>query len=281
MKNFKKTVLLITVLFTFNLSAQEAFEVRKTGKGQPVLLFPGFTCTGDVWQEIENELAEKYELHIFTFAGFGGVEPVEFPWLPKIKTGIENYVQDNNLQNAVIIGHSLGGSLGLWLTSENPETFSKIIVVDALPAMGALLIPDYKSENIIYNSPYNEELLRMEEEEFATMARQMASSMTTDREKQSQLSKWIAAADRKTYVYGYTDLLKLDLREELSEIQIPVSILAATQPYGKETAEKNYRRQYEKLGSYTLDFAENSGHFIMYDQPEWFLEMIKFELEVR
>lgn len=279
MKTLKIVAVVILFLMSFSLPAQEAFEVEKIGKGQPVLLFPGFASTGEVWQGIKNDLSHNYECHIFTFAGFGDVAPIDFPWLSKVRAGIEDYVQHNDLQNAVLIGHSLGGTLGLWMASRQPENYSRIIVVDALPAMGALMIPDYESENIVYDSPYNQRLLEMNEEEFRTMALQMVASMSLNKEKHSKLAAWMTETDRKTFVYGFTDLLKLDLREDLSRIMVPVSILAATQPYGKETAEMNYIEQYKNLDSYTLRFAENSGHYIMYDQPEWFLKEIKSELE--
>src|SRR5690606_31044212 len=132
---------------------------------------------------------------------------------------------------------------------------------------------------IVYDTPYNNQLLGMSDADFAAMAVQMATGMAVDVDKQNLLKKWIVETDRKTYVYGYTDLLKLDLREDLAKITTPVAILGATQPCGKETAQKNYRDQYKNLASYTLDFGENSGHFIMFDQPEWFLAKLKAELK--
>jgi pimeloyl-ACP methyl ester carboxylesterase len=81
-------------------------------------------------------------------------------------------------------------------------------------------------------------------------------------------------SDRKTYVNGYTDLLKLDLRDELDNINVPVVILAATHP-NKEMMQKNYDKQYRNLKNYEIFYAENSAHFIMYDRPEWFLTQIK------
>ena len=74
-------------------------------------------------------------------------------------------------------------------------------------------------------------------------------------------------------------LLKLDLREDLSKIKVPVTILAATHPYGKEMAQKTYEEQFKNLSGYDLRFAEGAAHFIMYDQPEWFMTQIKEQLK--
>lgn len=280
MKTIKIFISLVLFILTTAVSAQE-FKVTVTGKGKPVLLFPGFANTGEVYKGIVTDLSKHYEVHTFTFAGFGQVPPIPFPWLPKIKDALSAYVKTNHLKKPVIIGHSLGGVLGLWLVSDEPKTFSKLIVVDALPAMGALMMPDYKSENIVYDNPYNKQTLEMADQDFKKMVEQMAKAMTTNKAAQQQLTDWMVMCDRKTYVYGYTDLLKLDLRDKLSNLVIPVSIMAAAQPYGKEVAEANYRKQYKNLKNYTLNFAENSGHFIMYDQPEWFLKSIKSELNIK
>ena len=158
------------------------------------------------------------------------------------------------------------------------HNYGKIIVVDALPSTGALMMPNFKSEYIVYDNPYNTQLLNMEEEAFEKMASQMAQGMTLNVSKREQIKKWIQQADRNTYVYGYTDLLKLDLRDVISNIKAPVTILAATEPYGEETVKKTYQEQYTNLEDFTIKFAAESAHFIMFDQPEWLLREIKSAL---
>ncbi len=275
MKTLGKVFLFMLLSVGLSLSAQiKSFEVTIEGCGQPVLLFPGFACTGDVWENTVAELSKEYQCHIFTFAGFGDVPAIEKPWLPKIKDDIVKYVSDHKLENAIIIGHSLGGALGLWLASEDNNTYSKLIVVDALPSTGALMMPNFKSENMVYESPWNKQMLEMDAAGFDAMATQMSSGMTLNTEKQKQIKGWILQSDRETYVYGYTDLLKLDLREDIANIKTPVTILAATYPYGIEMAKSTYEGQYKKLGSYEIEYAEESAHFIMYDKPEWFLDKI-------
>jgi len=180
-----------------------------------------------------------------------------------VKADVESYISENTLKESIVIGHSMGGILGLSIASEYPELLSKLIIVDALPAMGAMMMPNYDSESIVYDNSYNQQIPNMDEQVFRSMATEMAVSMSKNNEKHQQLIDWIMEADRDTYVYGCTDLLKLDLRGDLSKNEIPVIILGATEPYGKETAEKNYREQYKNLNNYSLRFAEGSGHFIM------------------
>ena len=79
--------------------------------------------------------------------------------------------------------------------------------------------------------------------------------------------------DRKTYVYGYTDLLKLDLREDLKLIQAKTLILGATFPT-KEVAKATFEKQYALLNNKQIKMAPDSKHFIMFDQPEWFYEQV-------
>ncbi|WP_245232988.1 alpha/beta fold hydrolase [Maribacter forsetii] len=279
MKTIKKSLFGLLILSALSTTAQgNPFEVKVTGEGNPILLFPGFACTGEVWDATVVELSKEYECHVFTFAGFGNVAAIEKPWLPKIKEGVVSYISENKLENPVLLGHSLGGALALWMAAE-ANSYKELIIVDALPSTGALMMPDFKSEYMVYDSPYNKQLLVMNDTDFETKVIQMASGMTKEKSNQEIIKNWMIQADKGTYVYGYTDLLKLDLREDLSKINSPVTILAATEPYGLEMAKSTYGLQYKALAAYTIEFANGSSHFIMYDQPQWFIENLKNALK--
>jgi pimeloyl-ACP methyl ester carboxylesterase len=269
-KAFIICFLLISVL---TAKSQSAFQVVVSGKGQPILLFPGFGCTGEVWEHTVTELSKTHQCHVFTFAGFGNVPPIEGQWLAKIKDGVIAYVKEKKLKKPILLGHSLGGTLSLWLASVEPDMFTKIIAVDALPASAALMIPNYKGEPIAYNNPQSKMMLEMDSSSFAAMNAQTVPYMCKNAEKQKVLIDWMNKADRKTYVYGYVDMLNLDLREAIAKITIPVIVLGDANP-DKATVEITYKAQYEKLPSVVIHYAEISAHFVMYDQPNWFLEKL-------
>ena len=262
---------LLTSVLTAN--SQSAFKVVVSGKGQPILLFPGFGCTGEVWNDAVAELSKTHQCHVFTFAGFGNVPPIEGQWLAKIKDGIIAYVREKKINKPILLGHSLGGTLSLWLASVEPDMFSKIIAIDALPASAALMIPNYKGEPIAYNNPQSKMMLEMDSASFAAMNAQNVPYMCKNAEKQKVVIDWMNKADRKTYVHGYIDMLNLDLREEIAKIKIPVIVLGAANP-DRATVEKTYKAQYVKLPSVVIHYAENSAHFVMYDQPNWLMDKL-------
>jgi pimeloyl-ACP methyl ester carboxylesterase len=273
----KKIYFLFAMLLSLAVQAQQndqPIHVKVSGSGAPILLIPGFTVPGESWDATVSQLEKNYECHVLTLAGFGGKRPIDFPWLPKINTSIENYIQENRLNNLTVIGHSLGGTIATWLASRENNGISKLILVDALPAAGALMIPNFDPENLAYESPYNDQLLSMNEVEFEKMAQGMAQGMSVHPETQERIKDWILLADRETYVYGYTDYLKLDMREALKNISVPVTVIAANKPYGKEMAAQTYKNQYANLAQYDLMMADNAAHFVMFDQPEWFMQQI-------
>lgn len=276
MQTLRKFIIASCLFITFSTIAQEkSFQVEVTGKGNPILLFPGFSCTGDVWNETVKELSKTNECHIFTFAGFGNVPAIETPWLETIKTDLQKYVARKKLNKPTIIGHSMGGSLALWLASEKPNTYKELIIVDGLPSIGALMIPNFSPEKISYDNPFSKQQLEMDETAFKQMANQMASGMVFNKEKQKDIVSWMLQADRKTYVYGYIDLMKLDLRESIKSIKIPVTIMAAISMYPKPQVEKLYTEQYQKLENKEIIYVDKSAHFIMFDKPEWFQKQIQ------
>jgi len=274
MKTITTTIALL-VLFSLSVSAGlQSIKVEVKGKGKPVLLLAGFTCTGDVWDETVSEISETNECHIVTYAGFGDVLALDTLWLQTIKQDLDIYIAHNRFEDLSIIGHSMGGTLALWLASEKKYDIKNMLIIDALPCMGALMIPNYSSEKITYNTPYTKNLLSMSESDFSGMAMNFAKFMCKSISNHEQIASWIIKSDRKTYVHGYVDLLKVDLRKSLSEIDTPVRILAAANP-SKSMVENTYNEQYALLENKEVIYIEDSAHFIMYDKYDVYIENVK------
>lgn len=195
------------------------------------------------------------------------------PWYNTIKEELVSYIKNNELKNIQIVGHSMGGNLAIDIAAELPDRINKLILVDAIPCMREIMMPGVSADYLQYDSPYNNQMLEMDSIQFNNMATSMAANMTMNKGKIDTLTKWILEADRKTYVYGYTDLLKLDLRKVLDKVKSKTLILGASFP-DVEIAKNNYKKQYSNLSNKTIEMTSNSKHFIMFDQPEWFYKKV-------
>lgn len=61
MKRLLVIAILSIILIKTSAQQQKVFSVTVTGKGQPVILIPGFSYSGDVWKETVNHLKNKYQ----------------------------------------------------------------------------------------------------------------------------------------------------------------------------------------------------------------------------
>ncbi|MDB5208158.1 MAG: alpha/beta hydrolase [Flavisolibacter sp.] len=251
----------------------KAIKVFRTGSGSPILFLPGFITPGSVWNETIQSLNSKSESHIISYAGFNGMPAIDTPWYAAIKAELLQYIIKENLTSLTIIGHSMGGNLGVDIAAALPLKVSKLILVDALPCLRELMMPGAKASQIQYSSSYNKNILQMSGEAFDKVAFTMADNMTMNAGKRDTLIRWIKEADRNTYVYGYTDLLKLDLRDILKQVKATTLILGASYQ-NAEVTKGNFEKQYANLDLKVIEMANDSKHFIMFDQPIWFYKKV-------
>ena len=256
----------------------ESIHPTVTGTGNPVLFLPGFASNASVWDATVAHFSETNQCHVVDYAGFGTVAPIDFPWLPAVMEDLKTYVNSINNDQLIIVGHSMGGTIATWLAAQSDLKIKEIIIVDGLPCTGALMFPNFSPESMIYDSPYNQNMLTMEDAAFEQMAMGMAQGMVTSSQNQLLIKESILNCDRKTYVYGFTDYLKLDVRPLLNKITIPVTILGAGKLYGVEGAIQTYKNQYQNLSTYNLIVNKDVMHFIMLDAPIWFQEQLELIL---
>ena len=112
------------------------------GKGPDVILIPGLACSTAVWDATVTHLAGHYRLHLVQVAGFAGAPAKANATGSVIQPtvdAIDAYIKTNHLKAPKVIGHSLGGSMGLMLAIQHPEDVDKLMLVDSLPFTGTLM----------------------------------------------------------------------------------------------------------------------------------------------
>lgn len=278
LKIMKRLFVALVLMISFMAAAGQAIHVEKKGKGPAVLFLPGFTSPGSVWNETITNLKGSYESHVVSYAGFNGLKPIGTPWYESIRNELIEYIGQENISDIIVIGHSMGGNLAVDIAAALPDKVSDLVLVESIPCMLELMMPGVPASSLQYDSPYNQQVLAMNDDALRQMAGQMSQNMTLDASKAVMLTQWAVEADRKTYVYGYTDLLKLDLRDKLKSVHSKTLILGSAFP-DKNLVQGNYEKQYANLASKEIRIVDNSRHFIMFDQPQWLYDNINTFLD--
>lgn len=275
MRTLKQILAVALISFTFSpVFANEAkIQVNVTGSGSPIVFLPGFGCPGDVWNDIVEPFKANHECHTISYPGFTGIAAPDTMWYQTVIEQLNDYVTKHFDEKPILVGHSIGGTFAMELAIRKVNC-SKVILVDALPCIANVMMPGVPIETIQYDAPYNRNLLAMDATQFGNTIKQMTAFMVRKEDKKQVITDWVKQADRKTYTYGYTDLLKTDLRQSIASIEVPVLILAAV-PFNLEQTEKIITDQFNQLPNKKIAYIENSAHFIMYDQPEWLISQIE------
>lgn len=275
----KNAILTLFLLFnlSFGFAQQQAFDVKVIGKGQPILLIPGYSCSGAVWKETADHLKNNYQLHILTLAGFAGVKPIQDPVLQTVHDQLIQYVKTNKLKKPMLIGHSLGAFMALWVSSSQPDLFGKIVCVDGVPFISALTKPETTVAALKDDPRFNKEAVinnfkSIPNDNYVANMTQMMLYQVRDTARAKQIAEWSFASDRTTLGSTIVEMSLTDLRTDIAKIKSPVLILTSIFNT-KENSEKIYNEQYAALQNKTIKVAD-SKHFIMYDAPEWFYSAI-------
>ncbi|MDX6180595.1 alpha/beta hydrolase [Flavobacterium sp. Fl-77] len=274
----KKYILIAALMFSvlcMNVAAQTKsypFEVLKTGKGKQAILFiPGFASSADVWNEIKANFEKDFTCYALTMAGFAGVKPQPNVTFEHWETEIANYVKNNKIEKPILIGHSMGGVLALAIAADYPELIGKIVVVDALPSLSALMNPSFQSKENNDCSPMVNQITAMTDSQFYDMQKMSIPRLVENASKKDLIIEWSVKSDRKTFAEMYCDFSNTDLREKIATIKCPTLILLEAYFVNLKPA---IEAQYKNLKTANLQYANKGLHFIMYDDPTWYLEQL-------
>lgn len=256
----------------------KSFSVSVRGVGRPMILIPGLECPGQVWQGFIEHFQSKYQVHSITLAGFAGEPAVPGLRLVDVKNDLIRYIQDSKLEKPLIVGHSLGGFLALWVGASAPDLVSGIISVDGLPFLPALMNPTGSIEE----SKAAAEQLRtlyssLKPEQIESMTKMSVGQMISDPKDADTVVKWAKRSDAAFVGQALYDLLTTDLRTEMAKVRAPLLLIGAgkafaSNPEGLAKVRAAYESQVAGAPQHRVVMAEKALHFIMLDDPDFLFQ---------
>jgi pimeloyl-ACP methyl ester carboxylesterase len=265
----------VLLMFFVSFTHEEAltqnpapFDVTISGHGAKTIIFiPGFACSGDVWKETKVPFEKDFTCHTLTMAGFAGSKPMTNPTFKAWETGIVEYIKTNKIEKPIVVGHSMGGGLAMAIAADYPDLLEKIVVVDALPCLGALMNPTFKVKEKNNCAGIVSKMTGMTAEQFKEMQNTTMPQLLADTSKLDMVVGWSVKSDRKTFAEMYCDFSNTDLREKMSTVKCPTLVLLEAYFINlKPTIDA----QFKGLKTANLQYATKGLHFIMYDDKEWY-----------
>ena len=106
---------------------------RTLGEGQPLVILHGLFGTSDNWQTLARRFSESYKVYLLDMRNHGRTDHShEFDY-QLMADDIREFVESENLQNPIIMGHSMGGKAAMNFALQNPDILERLIVVDIAP----------------------------------------------------------------------------------------------------------------------------------------------------
>ncbi len=260
--------------------ASERLHVRVDGAegGRDIILIPGLSSSPEIWQGTVDHLGAGWRVHRIHIQGFAGAEPkgnATGPVAAPVAEEIARYITENKLDHPVVVGHSMGGTIGMMLAARHPDLVGKLMVVDMIPFMGAMFGPPGTTAESV--APIAEQVYQgmstASPADYQTRAEATVTGMVNNAEARPQVLGDTRNSDQQVSSAAYRELILTDLRPELSKITAPTEVVYVKFNDARMTPEITdmiYQTSFANLPGVTLKRIDDAAHFIFLDQPAAF-----------
>jgi pimeloyl-ACP methyl ester carboxylesterase len=266
---------------TASMAKLDHISIVSTGSGSPIFLIPGLSSPREVWDGVVPELAKTHTVYLVQVNGFGGDAPganLQPGILNGIIADLDGYIVSNKIKGATVVGHSLGGLVGLMFAKAHPDHLSRLMVVDSLPFYGMLFGP---TATVAMVEPRGK---AMRDQMAATYgkpadpapAEAVANQLALKPESRAKVKAWVMAADPRVSGEAMYEDLTTDLRPDLAAIRTPITLVYPwSTSVPKPMADMLYKGAYAAAPSMTYVDVGDAAHFVMLDQPAAFAAALK------
>ena len=251
------------------------YEVH--GKGARSIVFVhGLMMTHEVWKNQVVAFAEDFTVVTPDLRGFGDSDKPQSPYtLETFSEDIHSLIQTLNLQRPVLVGWSMGVSIGMFYAAKYPETISELALVDGTPQFVA-------TEDFPYAVPPEmaEQMIKGLQADFSTGARQFVELMFPE-PGVDDIKDFVYAITQKSPVESVLNCLQNvggeDLRKLPGKISLPTMVLCGGED--RVCMPKASRYIHERIKGSRFHVFPGKGHAPFLTDARAFNEVLKTFIE--
>jgi pimeloyl-[acyl-carrier protein] methyl ester esterase len=266
--------------------AQTAFSsqriaVTTRGRGADVLLIPGLASTAEVWRGVADRLAGNRRLHLISVRGFGDLAAganASGAVMAAVAAEVRRYITEQRLERPAIIGHSMGGQVGLRVAADAGARIGRVMVVDSSPFFPALISPQATVGDVepIAQLAY-QAIHFLGDEGLRSRGREMGLELGGATDALFGTLGW-QGGDRRVLAQSLYEVMTIDLRRRLPDITAPVTVVYGWSADGtspRSRTDSLFRGAYARLRTPAAFVPiEGAEHMVMIDQPTRFMAAV-------
>lgn len=238
------------------------------GRGRPVILLHGWLGSWGLWQETMTWLGRYYRTYALDFWGFGesGKKRDSYA-VQDFVSLVDQFMEQLGIAQAPLVGHSMGGTVSLSVAIQYPQRVSKVVVIGS-PIVGSslnFLLKWFGYRLVAYIVHNNLWILRLG-------FRLLAPLYTRDRRWPEMMDRDLSKTTLESFLMSIASLRRTDLRPQLNRVAIPVMGMYGDKDIVVDPGQ--WKPLLQGVPQARLERFEESGHFIMLDEPEKFTRAI-------
>lgn len=237
-----------------------SIHAERHGQGYPLIVLHGFCETSAIWKPMIGHLPDGIEVIAVDLPGFGkSVLPDGKFSIADIGLRLIDWIDAVKIPRSVIVGHSLGGYVGLSMLAQAPDLFSAFVLFQST----ALADTPEKREN------RNKVIEFVNGNGLEAYIRNFVPSLfKIRRDEDVDFALKIAFQTQKATFISYTEAMRDRPSSELllAESKVPISIIAGADDPVVPLA--SARTQAELNPSIDLMVLDGVGHMGMLEARE-------------
>jgi pimeloyl-ACP methyl ester carboxylesterase len=231
---------------------------QEAGVGKPVILFiHGFSPHSDCWRDQVNYFSKDHQVIALDLPGFGKSGQNRREWsMDSYGDDIESLVSKLNLDDVILVGHSMGGLVALKAATKIPDKLRCVVIVDMLNDINSVLTDSQIEDLINWVRP---KIRKGNLDSLDVFFSSRQNTLRYDSLLPSEIPSFWWGIVRNTFRWA-----RDDAKQTIKEIKAPVySINADNTPTNVDAM-----RQYSP--NFKATIIKGTTHYVNWDKPDEF-----------
>jgi sigma-B regulation protein RsbQ len=253
-------------------------NVKVSGRGARAMVFAhGFGCDQNMWRFVAPAFEEDFRVVLFDYVGSGksdmrAYDPEKYSTLRGYARDVLDVCRALGLRDAVFVGHSVSGVVGMLASVEEPALFSRLVLVGPSPRY-VNDPPDYRGG---FERADIEGLLDLMERNYIGWANFLAPVVAKNAERPEiarELEESFCSTDPRVARRFAEATFLADNRADLANVRVPSLIMQCSEDAIAPAEVGEYLSR--RLRGSTLRVLEATGHCPHMSHPEETVRVIR------